>query len=64
VYVPLLQLRNGADQSLGDGVVYARPQSGGHVAYAWFGLLHTPQAEPLLYDLFTYLANQLNPPRR
>jgi glycoprotein endo-alpha-1,2-mannosidase len=63
-YVPLLQLRNGAGQSLGDGVVYARPQSGGHVAYVWFGLLNIPQAEPLLYDLFTYLANRLNPPRR
>ncbi len=63
-YVPLLQLRNGTGDSLGDGVVYTRPQSGGHVAYAWFGLLHTPQAEPILYDLFTYLSNRLNPPRR
>ncbi len=62
-YVPLLQLRDRSD-NLGDAVVYARPQSGGHVAYAWFGLLNTPQAEPLLYDLFTYLANRLSPKGR
>ena len=37
---------------------------GGQVAYAWFGLLDTPQAEPLLYDLFTFLATRLNPNRR
>jgi hypothetical protein len=59
-YVPLLQLHNRAGESLGDAVVYARPQSGGHVAYAWFGLLGGPQAEPLLYDLFTFLADRLN----
>jgi len=63
-YIPLLQLRNRAGDSLGDAVVYARPQSGGHVAYAWFGLLNTPQAEPLLYDLFTLLADKLNPNKR
>jgi len=63
-YVPLLQLQNRTGDSLGDGVVYARPQTGGRVAYAWFGLLHTPQAEPILYDLFTYLANRINPPKR
>ena len=63
-YIPLLQLRNRANESLGDGVVYARPQSGGHVAYAWFGLLNTPQAEPLLYDLFTFLTGQFNPSKR
>jgi hypothetical protein len=63
-YTPLLQLSNRAGESLGDAVVYARPKDGGHVAYAWFGLLHTPQAEPLLYDLFTLLSNRLNPNRR
>jgi hypothetical protein len=59
-YVPLLQLRNGPNH-LGDGVVYARPQSGGHVAYTWCTLLTGPQAEPILYDLFTLLASDLSP---
>jgi hypothetical protein len=58
-YVPLLQLRNRTDDNLGDGAVYAKLQTGGHIAYAWFGLLNTPPAEPLLYDLFTYLAPRL-----
>ncbi len=41
--------------------VYTKLQTGGHVAYAWFGLLKTPQAKPLLYDLFTFLAARLGP---
>jgi glycoprotein endo-alpha-1,2-mannosidase len=60
-YIPLLQLRNRAGDNLGDGVVYAKLPTGGHIAYAWFGLLNTPQAEPLLYDLFTFLAAKLSP---
>ncbi len=63
-YVPLLQLRTRTGESLGDAVVYARPQSGGHVAYAWFGLLNTSQAEPLLHGLFAILIDKLNPNKR
>lgn len=59
-YIPLLQLRNRAGDHLGDGAVYARLPTGGHVAYVWFGLLNTPQAEPLLYDLLTFLASRLD----
>lgn len=58
-YVPLLRLQNSGD-SLGDAVVYARPRSGGHMAYAWFGLLDGPYAEPILYDLFTFLAERIS----
>ncbi len=58
-YIPLLQLRARAGENLGDGAAYARLSTGGHVAYVWFGLLNTPQAEPLLYDLFTFLAARL-----
>ena len=58
-YVPLLQVRNRTGENLGDGVVYAAPASGGHVAYVWFTLLEGPHAEPILYDLFTFLADQL-----
>ena len=59
-YVPMLQLRNSARANLGDAVVYARPNAGGQIAYVWFGLLNTPQAEPILYDLFTFLAGRLS----
>ncbi|MBP7053335.1 MAG: hypothetical protein KBE65_20190 [Phycisphaerae bacterium] len=58
-YTPLLQLRDGAGQYLGDAVMYARPKHGGHVAYAWFGLLNGPYAEPILYDLLTFLADRI-----
>jgi hypothetical protein len=58
-YIPLLRLQDGAGQHLGDAVVYARPKDGGHVAYAWFGLLNTPQAEPILYDFFAFLADRI-----
>lgn len=65
-YTPLLQLRARArsGEFFGDGVVYARPQSGGHLAYVWFGLLNTPQAEPILYDLFTFLAAKIDSGKR
>lgn len=56
--VSLLRLHVGPD-SRGDAVVYARPQNGGHVAYAWFGLLNGPYAEPILSDFFTFLAEQI-----
>ncbi|MBN1507314.1 MAG: hypothetical protein JW955_10735 [Sedimentisphaerales bacterium] len=55
-YSPLLRLRNRIGDSLGDAVVCARPSTGGRVAYLWFELLKGPYAEPLLYDLFTFLA--------
>ena len=43
-------------------MAYAQRVGGGsHVAYAWFGLLHGPHAEPALYDLFTFLVDRLNP---
>jgi len=57
-YVSLLQLQSRPGDYLGDGVAYARPSTGGHVAYAWFGLLNGPHAEQILYDLFTFLANR------
>jgi len=60
-YIPLLRLQDGAGKPLGDAAVYARPKDGGHVACAWFGLLNIPQAEPILYDLFTFLADRMRP---
>ncbi|MCU0916705.1 MAG: glycoside hydrolase family 99-like domain-containing protein [Planctomycetes bacterium] len=61
VYVPLLQLRNRSGAYLGDGAAYAQPATGGHAAYVWFGLLRVPEAEALLYDLFTFLAARVGP---
>jgi len=58
-YLPLLQLRGGAGEYLGDGVVYAKPAGGGHMVYVWFGLLNGPHAEPILCDLFTLLADEI-----
>jgi glycoprotein endo-alpha-1,2-mannosidase len=55
-YSPLLQLRSRAGDPFGDAVVCAKPQTGGRVAYVWFELLKGPYAEPLLYDLFAFLA--------
>jgi hypothetical protein len=59
VYVPLVQLRDKAGASLGDGVVYAKLDGGGQVVYVWFGLLNGPYAEGLLYDVFDLLVGRL-----
>ena len=59
IHVPLLQLQTATGESLGDAVTYARRAQGGSVAYVWFGLLDGPHAEPILQDLFTFLASQL-----
>jgi len=60
-HVPLLRLRKGRTEYLGDAVAYAEPADGGKVLYVWFGLLDGPHAEPLLYDVFTFLADRLYP---
>jgi glycoprotein endo-alpha-1,2-mannosidase len=57
-YAPLLQLYSGSNYT-GDGVAYARPETGGHIAYIWCTLLSSPQAEPILFDLFTLLGERL-----
>jgi hypothetical protein len=59
-YIPLLELRTRAGEHLGDAVAYAEPDTGGKVLYVWFGLLHGPHAEGLLYDLFTFAADRLD----
>ncbi len=59
-YVPLVQLQADTGAYFGDGMVYARLNNGGHVGYAWFGLLNGPHAEPILYDLFMFLADRIS----
>ncbi|MBN1852545.1 MAG: glycoside hydrolase family 99-like domain-containing protein [Pirellulales bacterium] len=62
-YTPLLQLRNSKGESLGDGAAYAELQGGGRVVSIWFTLLNGPYAEPILYDVFDFLAGRLTAPR-
>jgi len=58
-YTPLFSLRDGAGKALGDGVAHAEPTGGGRVLYVWFRLLAGPQAEALLYDVFTFAAGRM-----
>jgi hypothetical protein len=57
-FVSLLELRNRRGSGLGHGAVYAELPNGGRVAYVWFTLLSGPHAEPILHDLFTFLAHR------
>lgn len=58
--ISLLQLRDGEDNHLGDGVAYAELPGAGRVVYVWFGLLNGPHAEALLYDLFDFVSKKLS----
>ncbi len=55
-YISLLQLRDAAGGPLGDAVTYTRLKSGGKVLYVCFNLLEGSHAEPLLYDVFDFVA--------
>ncbi|UCG59485.1 MAG: hypothetical protein JSU70_08220 [Phycisphaerales bacterium] len=59
-HLSLLQLRDGENNYLGDGVTYTELAGAGRVVYAWFGLLNSPHAEPLLYDLFDFVSRKLS----
>ena len=59
-YIPLLTLKAGGRDTLGDAIAYAEPRSGGRVLYIWFALLETPNAEAILSDVFTFAAGKLN----
>ena len=58
-HISLLQLRNGEEKNLGDAVAYAELAGGGRILYVWFNLLDSPYVEPLLYDVFDFLAAKL-----
>jgi len=58
-YIPLLQLCNGDGKNLGDAVAYAELNGGGQILYAWFGLLDSPFAGALLYDIFDFVTTKL-----
>jgi len=60
-YTPMLQLRGGSGDSLGDGIAYAAPATGGRILYVWFGLLQGPYAEQITYDVLTAAARNLTP---
>ncbi|HOK67484.1 MAG TPA: hypothetical protein PK054_11880 [Anaerohalosphaeraceae bacterium] len=57
-YRPLLVLKDRQGNSYGDGLVLAKTADGGIIAYGWFGLLNTPQAEAVLTELFLQLTEQ------
>ena len=60
---PLLELRDKSDRSYGDAVAWVHYRSGrlegGKLAYVWFGLLQSPLADRLLYDLFFALRDHI-----
>jgi glycoprotein endo-alpha-1,2-mannosidase len=58
-YTSLLQLRGGDEKYLGDAAAYAELDSGGKILYVWFSLLNGPYAEPLLHDVFDFVATKL-----
>jgi glycoprotein endo-alpha-1,2-mannosidase len=55
-HMSLLQLRDGDKKYLGDAVAYARLDGGGKILYVCFNLLEGPYSEPLLYDVFDFIA--------
>ena len=57
-HIPLIQLRDGRGEYLGDAVSYAKLPGGGEIVYMWFSLLAGPHAEGLLYDVFDFLAER------
>ncbi|HET6430445.1 MAG TPA: hypothetical protein VFJ30_18670 [Phycisphaerae bacterium] len=56
-YVSLITLRDGEGGALGDAAVYAEPADGGRLLYLAAPLLETGQAEAVLLDVFTRLAD-------
>ncbi len=60
-HIPLLQLRSADGDDYGDAIAYACPKTGGQILYVWFTLLDGPDAESLLYDVFSFATRQLNP---
>jgi glycoprotein endo-alpha-1,2-mannosidase len=55
-HMSLLQLRDGDKKYLGDAVAYAPLDGGGKILYVCFNLLEGPHSEPLLYDVFDFVA--------
>jgi glycoprotein endo-alpha-1,2-mannosidase len=58
-YISLLQLRDGDKKYLGDAVAYAQLNGGGKILYVCFNLLEGPYSEPLLYDIFDFIAARI-----
>ncbi|MBI2899372.1 MAG: hypothetical protein HYY17_04260 [Planctomycetes bacterium] len=55
-FVPLVELWDG-EESLGAGAACAKRKDGARVAYVWFRLLDGPEADAILYDVWTFLSS-------
>ena len=55
----LLRLYDGDEKYLGDAVAYSELNGGGKILYVCFNLLEGPHSEPLLYDVFDFIAARI-----
>jgi glycoprotein endo-alpha-1,2-mannosidase len=55
-HTSLLQLRDSDNKYLGDAVAYAQLDGRGKILYVCFNLLEGSYSEPLLYDIFDFIA--------
>jgi hypothetical protein len=58
-HTSLLRLYDGDEKYLGDAVAYSELNGGGKILYVCFNLLEGPHSEPLLYDVFDFIATRI-----
>jgi glycoprotein endo-alpha-1,2-mannosidase len=56
----ILRLCDGDKEYLGDAVAFAQLNGGGKILYVCFNLLEGPYRELLLYDIFDFMADQVD----
>ena len=58
-HTSLLRLYDGDEKYLGDAVAYSELNGGGKIFYVCLNLLEGPHSEPLLYDVFDFIATRI-----
>lgn len=58
-HISLLRLYDGDEKYLGDAVAYSELNGGGKILYVCFNLLEGHYSEPLLYDVFDFIAARI-----
>jgi hypothetical protein len=58
-HTSFLRLYNGDEKYLGDAVAYSELNGGGKILYVCFNLVEGPYSEPLLYDVFDFIATRI-----